>query len=117
MIVALHGAEFFAYHGFYPEERKLGTCFIVDIAVEFDQPGNLDEDNLANTVNYEKLYTLICEIMKVPKKLLETVAQAIIDEVKQQYDFVDSIKLTLKKANPPLGGKVAYSAVSLSYQG
>jgi dihydroneopterin aldolase len=54
--------------------------------------------------------------MKVPKKLLETVAQAIIDEVKQQYNFVDGIKLTLKKANPPLGGKVAYSAVSLSYQ-
>lgn len=116
MIVALHGAEFFAYHGFYPEEQKLGTCFIVDIEVEFIQPGNLSLDDLANTVNYEKLYNIICEIMKVPKKLLETVAQAIIDAVKQQYNFVDVIKLTLKKANPPLGGKVAYSAVSLSYQ-
>lgn len=116
MIVALHGAEFFAWHGFYPEEQKLGCRFIVDIEVTFKQPGNLDQDNLANTVNYEKLYTIICEIMKVPKKLLETVAQTIIDQVKQEYSFVDVIKLTLKKANPPLGGKVAYSSVSLSYQ-
>lgn len=116
MIVALHGAEFFAYHGFYPEEQKIGCRFIVDIEVEFDQPGNLNEDDLTNTVNYEKLYDIIWEIMKVPKKLLETVAQAIIDEVKQQYDFVDTINLTLKKTNPPLGAKVAYSAVSLNYK-
>jgi hypothetical protein len=39
-----------------------------------------------------------------------------LDEVIQQYGFVDSINLILKKANPPLGGKVAYSAVSLNYQ-
>jgi dihydroneopterin aldolase len=116
MIVALHGAEFFAYHGFYPEEQKLGCCFIVDIEVEFKQPSNLNEDNLANTVNYEKVYNIICEIMKEPKKLLETVAQTIMDEVLQEYNFVDNINLTLKKAHPPLGGKVAYSAITLNYQ-
>ncbi|MES2379053.1 MAG: dihydroneopterin aldolase [Bacteroidota bacterium] len=115
MIVALHGAEFFAYHGFYPEEQKLGTCFTVDIEVEF-KPDNLSQDDLVNTVDYEKLYNIICEIMKVPKKLIETVAQTIIDEVKQQYNFVDAITVTLKKNNPPMGGKVAYSAVSLNYQ-
>jgi dihydroneopterin aldolase len=115
MIVALHGAEFFAYHGFYPEEQKLGTCFIVDIEVEF-KSDNLNQDDLANTVDYEKLYNIICEIMKVPKKLIETVAQTIIDEVKQQYNFVDAITVTLKKNNPPMGGKVAYSAVTLNYQ-
>jgi dihydroneopterin aldolase len=116
MIVALHGAEFFAYHGFYPEEQKLGCLFVVDIEVEFKPTESPDRDDLANTVNYEKLYNIICEIMKVPKKLLETVAQAIIDDVKQQYCFVDNIKLTLKKLNPPLSSKVAYSAVSLKYQ-
>jgi dihydroneopterin aldolase len=54
--------------------------------------------------------------MKEPKNLLETVAQTIMDEVLQEYNFVDNINLTLKKAHPPLGGKVAYSAITLNYQ-
>ena len=33
--VALHGAEFFAKHGFYPEEQLLGCKFLVDIVVGF----------------------------------------------------------------------------------
>ncbi|MBS1503575.1 MAG: dihydroneopterin aldolase, partial [Bacteroidetes bacterium] len=34
--VALHGAEFFGRHGFYPEEQLLGSKFIVDISVDFE---------------------------------------------------------------------------------
>jgi dihydroneopterin aldolase len=116
MIVALHGAEFFAYHGFYPEEQKLGCCFIVDVEVEFTPAGDMSGDEIANTVNYEQLHNIACEEMKLTKKLIETVAEAIISRIKDQYRFVDSIKLTVKKMNPPLTTKVAYSAVSLNYQ-
>ena len=114
MIVALHGAEFFAFHGFYPEEQKLGNCFIVDIEVEFTPSGDVNED-LSNTVNYEQLYDIACEEMKITRKLIETVAQAIINEVKKKYTFVDRIQLTIKKLNPLIGAKTQYSSVTICY--
>jgi dihydroneopterin aldolase len=115
MIIALHGAEFFAYHGFYPEEQKLGNCFIVDIEVEFTPSGDINNDDLNNTVNYERLYDIACDEMKLTKKLIETVAKAIMDQVKAEYTFVDSIQLSIKKLNPLVGAKVKQSEVRINY--
>lgn len=117
MIIALHGAEFFAYHGFYPEEQKLGNCFVVDIEVSFEPPGKVNEDDLTNTVNYEHLYEIACNEMKHTRKLIEIVAQAIINKIKEEYTFVDSIQVSIKKLNPPLGGNVKYSTVIINYNG
>ena len=114
--IALHGAEFFAYHGFYPEEQILGTSFIVDIEVSFMPAADTEEDEIANTVNYEHLYEITREEMQQPKKLIETVAQGILDQVKAKYDYVDAIEVSIKKLNPPLGCKVGYSNVVISYK-
>ncbi|MFD2872208.1 dihydroneopterin aldolase [Mucilaginibacter ximonensis] len=116
MIIALHGVEFFAYHGFYPEEQKLGCYFTVDIEVDFIPVGDISEDNLDNTVNYEKLYEIACEEMKIARKLIETVAQNIMDGIVKQYSFVNTIKLTIHKLNPPLGLKTKSSSVTLTYR-
>lgn len=115
MIIALHGAEFFAFHGFYPEEQKLGNWFVVDIDVEFAPTANISDDDLNNSVNYEQLYDIACEEMKLTKKLIETVAQAIIDEIKNQYAFVDRIQVRVKKMNPLVGAKTKYSSVTIQY--
>ena len=113
--IALHGAEFFAYHGFYPEEQILGTSFIVDIEVSFSPAADVKADEIENTVNYEHLYEIAREEMQEPKKLIETVAQSILDRIKAQYDHVDAIEVSIKKLNPPLGCKVGYSNVIISY--
>jgi dihydroneopterin aldolase len=49
--ISLHGAEFFAYHGFYPEEQLIGAKFIVDIEVNFTPLADIKVDKLANTVD------------------------------------------------------------------
>lgn len=113
--VALHGAEFFAYHGFYPEEQKLGNRFIVDIAVGFELEGSINEDKLANTVNYEQLYDIVNDQMKQTRKLIETVAQAILDKVKSTWPGVENIEVNIKKLNPPLGCRIDYSSVTINY--
>ncbi|MGF7037191.1 dihydroneopterin aldolase [Mucilaginibacter lappiensis] len=113
--IALQGAEFFAYHGFYPEEQKLGCRFVVDIEVGFIPQTDLNDDNLDNTVDYEKIYIIACEEMKHPRKLIETVGQSITDEIRDKYPFVKTIQVTIKKINPPLAGKVAYSSVIINY--
>jgi dihydroneopterin aldolase len=113
--IALHDAEFFAWHGFYPEEQLLGNRFMVDIEVGFTPVADLSEDDIGHTINYEQLYTIAYEEMKITRKLIETVAQAIIDEVKTQFPFVEHIHIAIKKLNPALKGKVAYSSVVINY--
>ncbi len=112
--IAIHGAEFFAYHGFYPEEQILGTKFIVDVEVDFMPVNNLKEDKIANTVDYEKLYRIVAQQMQQTRKLIETVAQSIADEVKDKYLFADKIQVSIKKLDPPLAGKVDYSQIVIT---
>ena len=117
MIVALHGAEFFAHHGFYPEEQLVGNCFIVDMEVDFmpADGGGLDTDQLSDTVNYETLYDIANERMAIPQKLIETVATFIINDIKARYAFIDSAKVSIKKLNPLAGAKVKYTEIIISY--
>jgi dihydroneopterin aldolase len=113
--VELHGAEFFARHGFYPEEQLLGCRFLVDISVGFMPIGELTGDNLANTVNYEQLYQIAAMQMQKPRKLIETLGHAIVEEIKKEYPFIEMTTVNIKKLNPPLGGKVGHSSVTISY--
>jgi len=113
--VALHGAEFFGKHGFYPEEQLLGSKFVVDISADFEPQGNLKNDKLADTVNYEHLYELTFAQMQRPRKLIEAVCQAIIDDIVKHYPYVSIVTVTIKKLNPPLRGKVDHSGVTITY--
>lgn len=117
MIVALHGAEFFAHHGFYPEEQFVGNCFIVDIEVTFTPAAGegLDTDQLDDTINYETLYDIANERMAHPQKLIETVATFILNDIKERYAFIESVKVSIKKLNPLAGAKVKYTEIIVSY--
>lgn len=113
--VALQGAEFFAYHGFYPEEQLLGTRFSVDIEVAFEQQHTLNDDKISNTVNYESLYNIAAEQMRNTRKLIEAVAQSILDGITHQYDYLATASVIIRKANPALGGPVKHSVVTLTF--
>jgi len=109
--INLNDAEFFAYHGFYPEEQLLGSRFLVDISVSFMPAGDLKKDEIANTVNYEQLYNIAGDEMKHTRKLIETVGQSILESIKHHFPFVKSIRVCIKKMDPPLKGKVGHSNV------
>ncbi|MCJ8209528.1 dihydroneopterin aldolase [Mucilaginibacter sp. RS28] len=114
--VALHEAEFFARHGYYRVEQDLGNRFLVDIAVSFKPAENLNEDNLLHTLNYERLHQIAEAEMAVPRKLLETVAQGILDQIRAEFGFAEAIKVQVRKLNPPLKGQVKASSVTITYQ-
>lgn len=112
--INLNDAEFFAHHGYYAEEQLLGGRFMVDISVSFAPQGDLTTDEIVNTVNYEQLYNIACDEMKITRKLIETVAQAILDKIKNDFPFVSKIRVCLKKLDPPLKGRVGHSSVIVS---
>src|SRR5947209_3908112 len=100
--ISLHGAEFFAYHGFYPEEQKLGNKFVVDVDIDFVHSIGLNKDDISTTINYEQLYQIVEEQMSLTKKLIETVAQGVLDAIKEKFPAVKNVRVTVKKLNPPL---------------
>jgi dihydroneopterin aldolase len=113
--INLNDAEFFAYHGFYPEEQLLGSRFLVDMSVGFTPKGDLSADEIDNTVNYEQLYNIAHDEMKHTRKLIETVGQSMVDGIKNKFPFATSIRVCIKKMDPPLKGKVGHSNVVIIY--
>ncbi len=111
--IAIDGAGFFAYHGFYPQEQLLGAKFIVDVEVAFESAADMKQDNISDTVNYEEIYHVVSAQMKHTRKLIEAVAQSIAEDLKAKYPYINSVKVTLKKMHPPLPGKVDYTAVTV----
>lgn len=111
--VALKDVKCFALHGYYAEEQLTGNHFIIDLETEFTPQGF--DDELAQTVNYEDLNEIILNEMKNTQKLLETVLKNIISKVIDIYPFVEYVKVSMKKLNPPMPGQIGHSFVQLSY--
>lgn len=112
--VGIKGAEFFAYHGFYEEERKAGTTFLLDAEVEL-KTFDSNDDNILDTVNYEKLFTICKSEMEITQKLLETVVFNIISRFKTELSNVTGGKVKMQKLSPQLGGKVSKAIVEIEF--
>lgn len=113
--VSLEGVRFFAFHGFYPEEQVLGTEFILDIDASLDVFDN-GKDDLANTVNYVRLFEIASEEMKITRKLIETVAHSILERIRHEFLAVQTIRVSIRKLNPPMGAEVKNSAIELVFK-
>ena len=61
--ISLEGMEFYAHHGYYEEERKIGSKYSVDVRLELDLGLAAREDKLEGTVDYEKVYELVSKVM------------------------------------------------------
>jgi dihydroneopterin aldolase len=112
--ISLEGLEFHAFHGVYPHERESGNWFEVDISVQTHIQAGTIGDDLEKTVNYETLYQVVKEEMERPSKLLETVAENIIERLLQELQQVVQVEIKLGKINPPIGGKCKRASVSFS---
>jgi dihydroneopterin aldolase len=112
--VAIKGAEFYAYHGFYEEERKAGNTFIIDAEVTLKSFDSAD-DNIYDTVNYEQLYTITKQEMSKTQKLLETVVFNILTRFREELPSIVSATVKMEKIAPQLGGKVAKSVIEMEF--
>ena len=100
-IIELKELQFFAYHGLYREEKKVGGEFVVNATVKFKSK-EIKITRVDETVNYVSLYEIVKEEMNQPTDLLETVAQTITEKIHQQFSKVTEVKIRIEKKNPPI---------------
>lgn len=113
MKVELENMEFFSHHGCFDEERRIGNRFIVNLSVEYDMSKASQSDNLADALNYQELYNVIKEEMNTPSRLLEHVAARVCKQLKVKFPEISGGSVSIAKLNPPLGGQVGASKVTL----
>jgi dihydroneopterin aldolase len=111
--IALEGMEFFAFHGYYDEEQKIGNKYGVDLYIQTDLHAAGTSDKLQETVNYEVLYRLVADEMLAPARLLEHLGHRVMDRILAQFPHVRAVRVCVSKFNPPLGGICRRARITL----
>ena len=95
--------EIFARHGVMPEETAHGQKFIIsaELSLTLEKAGT--GDCLEDSVNYAE----VCDCIKTynenhTKKLIEAAAEGTAEQILQSFPLVKSVKVEIKKPNPPI---------------
>jgi dihydroneopterin aldolase len=113
-LVSLKGLEFFAYHGYYDEEQKMGNKYSVDVTVKANLKTAAVQDELSQTVNYEALYKIVIDKMQIRSRLLEHIGYEIIQSIFLEFSVVQWVEISIAKFNPPIGGVCKEARVTLT---
>jgi dihydroneopterin aldolase len=112
--ILVNNIKLHAYHGCLDEEAKIGSEYRVDIAIKADLKKSAKTDELADTVDYVHLNEIVKEEMAVRSKLLEEVAQRILNRTFRELRKVKKATVSVAKINPPIGGNVEEVVIILS---
>ena len=115
--IGLEDVRFHAPHGFFDEEQLMGNEFSIDVEVEAEVTEAAEYDDLGGTVNYATVYYLLQAEMKKPTRLLEALAHRMAGRILDQFEGVVSVRLKIRKLNPPLGGRVGAAFVEVTHGG
>ncbi len=103
--VRLINAVFYAHHGVMQEEHRIGGRYEVDVSMDLDFEDAAREDDLGKTVDYERIYRLVEELVTQNRfYLIERLAYLIGQKVLEVYGTVVAVEVTVRKPNPPVGG-------------
>jgi 7,8-dihydroneopterin aldolase/epimerase/oxygenase len=100
--IELRGLTVRGHHGMYEHERRDGQDFVVDITVWVDLAAAAASDDLADTLDYGMLAQRAADLVAgPPRKLIETVAGAIADDVMAD-DRVHAVEVVVHKPSAPI---------------
>jgi len=113
-LIEIEGMEFYAYHGYYPSEKKIGSRYLVNVQIRTDCSGAANTDDLDQALDYQTIYDLIKAEMATPSNLLEHVCQRMLNAIYQAFPTIGQATVKLSKMNPPLGGMIEKVSITLS---
>ncbi|KQB83183.1 dihydroneopterin aldolase [Corynebacterium oculi] len=101
--IVLTGLAGYGYHGVFPEEKREGQEFLVDVTCWADLRPAAAHDDLALTLNYAELAELAHGVLTgPPRDLIETVAAEIADEAMVRFPILHAVEVTVHKPQAPI---------------
>ncbi len=114
-IIRIKNAKFYAHHGVLDAERMSGGMFEIDAEMTCDVTEAETEDELKKTLDYEKAYKFIKEVVSGEKFfLIEALAYRIALKIIKNFEMVQKVVIKVRKTTPPLGGLTDYVEVEHS---
>ena len=105
-IIRLHNIRVHSNHGCLEEEAKIGSDYRVDLTITANLNISAQTDELSDTVDYVHLNLIVEEEMAIRSKLLEHVAERILNRIFKELIIVTEAVIAVSKINPPIGGDV-----------
>jgi len=112
--IQVNNIKLYANHGCLNEEAVIGSWYRVDIEVNVDLTKSSISDDLEDTVDYVQLNHIVKEEMVIRSKLLEEVANRILDRFFLELKMIKSATVSVAKLNPPIGGNVQEVVIILT---
>jgi len=101
MRISLNKLLFVGYHGLYPEEKKLGNNYSVEIDIDFN-PKQAIIDQLDQTIDYVLVYAIVKKWMEIPTPLLETLVGKIADDILSSQALANKVFVKITKLHLPI---------------
>ena len=112
--ITLKNCAFFAHHGVYEEETKLGQRFFVDVTMKVEPHGALEQDRIEGTVHYGEAFAVIEKILTGTRRyLIEALALDIAQGLCATFQQVLQASVTVRKPNAPVPGILDYVEVTV----
>ncbi|MEM1038401.1 MAG: dihydroneopterin aldolase [Pseudomonadota bacterium] len=112
--ITLKNCAFFAHHGVYEEETKLGQRFFVDVTMKVEPKGALEEDRIEGTVHYGEAFAVIEKILTGTRRyLIEALALDIAQGLCAEFQQVLQARVTVRKPNAPVPGILDHVEVTV----
>jgi dihydroneopterin aldolase len=113
-VIRLQNAVFYAYHGVLTDEQNLGGKFEVDVELHCNLSKGAKSDHLRDTVDYEKVYACIHDLVLGKKYyLLEALAATIAQGILKQFNTVEQVMVRVRKPSAPVRGVIDHVEVEL----
>lgn len=104
--IRINNMKFYTFNGVLEEEQVLGQNIEIDIQLETPFDASSAEDDLEKTVNYAEVYGLIKNYVENHSfKLMETLAQRLLEEVCEKYkEKLTHVLLRVRKYHVLIAG-------------
>ena len=101
--IILKDLGFYGYHGVFAEEATLGQRFFIDLELGVDLTLPATTDRLSTGISYSDIYDVVKSAFETRRmKLLEAVAQNIVDKLFETFHSVNWIVIRIRKPEAPI---------------
>ena len=115
--IILKDLGFYGYHGVFVEEAKLGQRFFIDLELGIDLSAPAATDRLSTGISYADIYDVVKVAFETRRmKLLEAVAQNIVDAIFESFQGVTWVVIRLRKPEAPIAMVRGEAAIELHRQ-
>ncbi|MDG5768194.1 dihydroneopterin aldolase [Balneolales bacterium ANBcel1] len=110
--ITIKNMTFRGLHGHFPEERRDGNDFEVDVTIWVPLQSASRDDELGQTIDYSHAAGLVREVMEGPSvRLIETLLYRIGEQLATTFPEAHEIEVAIRKLHPPMNPSCEYTEV------